>query len=330
MNWFNKLERKYSKYAINNLMFYIIILYAFGFIVNLFYPKVYTEFFALNAEAILHGQVWRIVTFIIQPPNTSIIFIIFSLYLYYMIGNVLERSWGAFRFNLYFITGVLFHVLAAIVIYLIFNVNYPLNTYYLNMALFIAFATIQPDMQMLFMFIIPIKIKWLAYIDVAFFMGTIVFGYLAEWLPINIWYGLYSIGIMPPPGYVQVAHILATAALVSMLNFLIFFFLYKANRKTPGQKNYRQAMKNNSHAYNSYNRQTTSTNEQAKGSNKVPKITKHKCAVCGRTENDGDDLQFRFCSKCEGNYEYCNEHLYTHKHVIKEQKDTVSNFSNNN
>ena len=44
-------------------------------------------------------------------------------------------------------------------------------------------------------------------------------------------------------------------------------------------------------------------------------ITKHKCAICGRTERDGDDLEFRFCSKCNGNYEYCNEHLFTHEHV---------------
>ncbi|SEW19513.1 rhomboid family intramembrane serine protease [[Clostridium] fimetarium] len=343
MKWFSKLERKYSKYAIKNLMFYIIALYAFGFIINLFYPIVYVEYFSLNAEMILHGQVWRIITFIIQPTTTSVIFIFFSLYLYYMIGTVLERAWGAFRFNVYFFMGVILHVLAAILIYLVFGVNLQLNTYYLNMALFMAFATVQPDMQLLLFFFIPIKIKWLAYLDAAFFIATIVFGYLTPWLPTNIWLGLSSIGVLPAPGYVYSAYVLATAALVSMLNFIVFFLISRSNQKTKTQKRYSQAMKDNYKGFGGSTKQnnqagTSSTNStnstsgtsDANVTNKYHKITKHKCAVCGKTENDGDDLIFRFCSKCEGNYEYCSEHLYTHKHVTNETKENVSNFPNNN
>ena len=48
------------------------------------------------------------------------------------------------------------------------------------------------------------------------------------------------------------------------------------------------------------------------------RLTHHKCAVCGRTEKDDPNLEFRYCSKCEGNLEYCMDHLYTHKHVTKE------------
>lgn len=325
MKWFNKLERKYGRFAIKNLMFYIIALYAFGFIINLFFPDVYSAFFSLDAEKIIeHGQIWRIVTFIIQPPTSSIIFILFTLYLYYMIGVVLENAWGAFRFNVYFIMGVVLHVLAAIVIYLIFGKNFQLSTYYLNMALFMAFATIQPDMQMLLFFVIPIKIKWLAYLDAAFFAATIIFGYLAPWLPVKTWLTLYSIGIIATPE-------VATAALISMINFIVFFLMSRTNRKTKGQKAYRQVMKEKSRSYGtSSNQNEQSGTSDIKGSNKFHRIAKHKCAVCGKTENDGDDLIFRFCSKCDGNYEYCNEHLYTHKHVTKETKDNVSNFSNNN
>lgn len=97
MKWFDKLERKYGRYAIQNLMKYIIIVYAVGFVIQIFYPAVYEVYFALDAQAILHGQIWRIFTFILQPPSTSILFIVFVLYFYYMIGTVLERSWGAFK-----------------------------------------------------------------------------------------------------------------------------------------------------------------------------------------------------------------------------------------
>lgn len=328
MNWFNRLERKYSRYAIKNLMYYIIALYALGFIIDLFFPGVYAAYFSLNAEAILHGQVWRIVTFIIQPPTTSVIFILFSLYLYYMIGSVLERSWGAFRFNVYFFMGVFLHVIAAIIIFVMFDKNLELNTYYLNMALFMAFATIQPDMQLLLFFVIPIKIKWLAYLDGAYFIATIVFGYLTPILPISVWQGLYQIGILP--GSVYAAYVLATAAFVSMLNFVVFFLVSRTGRKTKAQKHFRQAMNYDKRSYRFNAADTTKTADNAKGSVKYSKVTKHKCAVCGRTENDGEDLEFRFCSKCEGNYEYCSEHLYTHQHVSKETKDNVTNFSNNN
>ena len=100
MKFMNKLERKFGKYAIKNLMLYIIGLYALGFFIELLTPNVYTQYLSLNMEMIFKGQIWRLVTFTIAPPQTSSpIFIIFSLYLYYIIGINLERVWGAFRFN---------------------------------------------------------------------------------------------------------------------------------------------------------------------------------------------------------------------------------------
>lgn len=326
MKWFNKLERKYGKYAIKNLMFYIIALYAFGFIISIFFPDVYTVYFSLNAAAIIeHGQIWRIVTFIIQPPTTSIIFILFSLYLYYLIGMVLENVWGAFKFNVYFFMGVLLQVLAAIFIYLVFGVIYQLSTYYINLALFMAYAMILPDKQLYLFFIIPVKIKWLAYLEAAYFAATIILGYISPWLSYKDWLTFSSIiGVLSTPE-------VATAALISMINFIVFFLMSRTNRKTKGQKAYRQVMKEKSRSYGTSSKQNEqSGTSDIKGANKFHRIAKHKCAVCGKTENDGDDLIFRFCSKCDGNYEYCNEHLYTHKHITKETKDNVSNFSNNN
>lgn len=158
-NWLDKLERKFSRYAIPNLITYIIILYAAGFALELINPTFYSQFLSLDASKILQGQIWRIVTFIIQPPSDSLIFIAFALYLYYMIGKQLEAAWGAFRFNLYFFSGMLFIVLGAILAYLLTGTVLPMDTWYLNLSLFFAFAALYPDIQLLLFFVIPIKIK---------------------------------------------------------------------------------------------------------------------------------------------------------------------------
>lgn len=294
MKWFYKLERKYGRYAIPNLMYYIIILYAIGFVVYTFGGGFYNNYLSLNAEAILHGQIWRIFTFIIAPPNTSFFFIFFSLYFYYIIGVVLERAWGAFRFNMYFFTGMLLHVIAAIIIYLIFGVNFEFNSYYLNLSLFLAYATINPDAQLLLFFIIPIKIKWIAYFDGLYFILTILSGFLYRFLPYKIW-SLASMGIIASPVY-------ATAALMALLNFVVYFFL-TVNYKRVSPHEIRRKTEF------AYKVKSAAVAKTIGG--------KHKCAVCGRTEKDDENLVFRYCTKCEGNYEYCQEHLYTHQHVSK-------------
>ncbi len=165
MDWFQKLERKYSKYAIQNLMMYIIVLYAVGFVFEVFAPGVYSTYLSLDFAYIFKGQIWRLVTFIIQPPSTSIIFVFFSLYFYYLIGTVLENIWGSFKFNVYFFSGVILNIIAALIIYLIFGISFNMSTHYINLALFMAFAMEQPDMEVLLFFVIPIKIKWMALLD---------------------------------------------------------------------------------------------------------------------------------------------------------------------
>ena len=107
MNWLNKLERKFGRYAIPNLMIYIVALYVTGYVLNMINPSFYMEYLSLNAQAILHGQVWRILTFIIQPPSGNLIWLFFAVMLYYFIGKQLEMAWGTFRFNVYFFAGVI-------------------------------------------------------------------------------------------------------------------------------------------------------------------------------------------------------------------------------
>lgn len=291
MKWFYKLERKLSRFAVPGLMNYLIVLYAAGFVLEVFFNGFYTRYLSLDMAMVFSGQIWRLVTFIMGPPSTSILFILLSLYFYYMIGSVLERAWGTVRFNMYIWMGVIFHIIAAFIIYAGFGVSMCFTTYYLNMSMFLAFAMVMPDMQVLLFYLIPIKVKWLAYVDMAYFALTIIGGLFAGFLPGNIIYGLYSIGIMATPVH-------AIAALVSLLNFVVFYLMTR-NYKSVSPKELKR---------------------KADYKNKVKAAArgyKHKCAVCGRTEKDGEDLVFRFCSKCDGAYEYCNEHLYTHKHVVK-------------
>lgn len=289
MKWMNKLEFKFGKYAIPNLMYYIIILYIVGFALDIFAPGFYEQYLAIDAYAILHGQVWRLITFIIQPPSTNIIFVIFTLYLYYMIGKTLEYVWGTFRFNLYYFMGVIFHIIAAMLTFFIFNVSLPIGTFYLNLALFLAFVMLNPNQQFLLFGILPIKAKYLAYIDIAFFVYTILQAFMPAY------------GGNPLYGWYYQAN--ALEAFVSFLNFLIFFFATAQMRRFSPKEIRRKQV---------YQKEVRAGQREMQYGNAG---TRHKCAVCGRTELDGDDLEFRYCSKCNGNYEYCQDHLFTHEHV---------------
>ena len=278
-----KMERKFGRYAIHNLMYYIIVLSVLGIVLSYINP-VFVGYLMLSPSMILQGQVWRLVTWIIVPyqstQGVNLIFTAIELYLYYFIGKSLENSWGAFRFNLYYIAGILFNILAAFIVYFAYKsfgmqeFVYPYGLRYINQSLFLAFATLYPNMQLMYMFIIPLKIKYLAYVYAAL-IGYDIFNFVS--------YKQYGLAFM---------------VLIAVANFLIFF-LATRNYKKVSPKEYKRKAK------------------YRKNLHLVQGSTRHKCAVCGRTELDGDELEFRFCSKCEGNYEYCMEHLFTHEHVHK-------------
>ena len=289
MKWMNKLERKFGKYAIPNLMYYIIILYAVGFVLNMIAPGFYHNYLSLNMHAIMQGQVWRLITFIIQPPNTNLLFVVFTLYLYYMIGQQLEYNWGAFRFNLYFFMGVMLHIIAALLAYLIWNASLPMGTYYLNMSLFFAYAALYPNQQFYLFMIVPVKVKWLAWIDAAYFGYTILQAFLPNYGGMGGVYSLYYKAF-------------ALEAFVSVLNFLVFYF---------GSRNYKRYSPKEMHRKHVYRKEI----HEARQNQQYANGAKHRCTVCGRTELDDPDLEFRYCSKCNGAHEYCQDHLFTHEHI---------------
>lgn len=287
-------ERKFGKYAIQNLSFVLVICYAVGYLLELFDRSgLLISYLTLNPYAILHGQIWRLVTWVLIPPSSGgLFFTLLMLYFYCSIGTSLERTWGTYRYNVYLFQGMLFTIAGSFLLmgycYLfkpeisllgaVLTIDTPqeyftvismvFSTYYINMSIFLAYAATFPNAQVLLMFIIPIRVKWLGII----YAVMLLFQFLGSTV-----YGKFAIG-------------------ASLLNFVVFFLTSRnMMHLNPKQIHRRQEFKRDV-------RRNTG-------------ITKHKCAICGRTEVDSPQMQFRFCSKCDGNYEYCEEHLYTHTHI---------------
>ena len=157
----DKLQRKLGRYTILNLMLYIVAGMAFVFIVDMVvYPVTgfsASAYFAFDRTLIMRGQIWRLISFIFIPPNDNALFLFLTLYFYWLIGNGLQLQWGSFRFNLYYLCGIIGCILAGLM------TGYTSNTF-LNMSLFLAFALIYPDFTLQTIFL-PVKVKWLALID---------------------------------------------------------------------------------------------------------------------------------------------------------------------
>lgn len=291
MKFLQKMERKYGRYAIHNLSLYIIIGYVIGYIIESAAPSVYSMI-TLNPYLILHGQVWRIITWVIAPPSSLSIFTIIMLVFYYSIGNSLEQTWGSFRYNVYIFSGMIFTVIGAFIVYFVLQftslysfagelntvrqylgtlISGMFSTYYINLSIFLAFAASYPDMKVMLYFVIPVKVKWIAYLDVALIAYEFICGNWAA----------------------------RTAIIASLFNFLLFFFT---------TRNYNKISLFEVKRKRDYRKKVYKAETQYKGG------AKHKCAVCGRTELDDENLVFRYCSKCNGSYEYCQDHLFTHEH----------------
>lgn len=294
----SKFERKFGKYAIKNLTLYLIIGYVIGYLISLFSPELYT-LLNFNPYMIFKGQVWRVVTWVITAPEDLGVLVIVMLFLYYSLGQTLEKTWGTYRYNVYIFSGLLYTVVGALILYIVMcayygsyipaeligtNIGLYVSTYYINMSIFLAAAVTYPDMELLLYFIVPIKIKWFG----------LIYGIMIVYDIFNAFKTARMIGI-----YMN-AIILTVLIILSLLNFIIYFFTVKnRGRFAPKQVKRRQQFKQN------IKRSAPKTYEGG---------ARHKCAVCGQTELDNPDLIFRYCSKCSGNKEYCQEHLFTHTH----------------
>lgn len=284
MKFIDKLERKFGRFGIPNLTIYMIVCYVIGYALMIVNPGI-LNWLSLEPAYILRGQVWRLVTWVLYPPSTSGVlwFAIAVLFFYYPIGTSLERTIGTFKYTLYILSGVIFTILGAFILYFLLGGNVLVgnvfSTYYISLSTFLAYAMCYPDMQVLLMFIIPVKMKWMA-----IFYVVIVVYEMIQYIMAGAWY-------------------LVIPIVASLLNFIIFYF---------GTKDFSRYNPKEVHRRNEFRRAMEPQGRMKSGNGSV---TKHKCAICGRTELDDPNLEFRFCSRCNGNYEYCQDHLFTHTHV---------------
>ena len=254
-------------------MRYIVIANVAIWLIQFVKPEI-INYLTFSPYHILHGQVWRLVSFMFIPVSDGIIAII-AFYFYYMIGSTLEARWGTGQFTIYFFTGVLLTILYGFILFFFFRINYSLDAQYIYLSMFFSFAALFPDMQVLLFFIIPIKIKWLAWVDAALFLVS----FLTTPFPANL---------LP---------------VIAVLNFLLFCggdLIASIRRK-----------RNISRPSN-----TVSFKKEAARIRKEQEsnLYRHKCCVCGRTDTDHPELEFRFCSQCAGYHCFCSDHINSHIH----------------
>lgn len=159
MKWLSRLELKYGRYAIRNLTLYIVGLNLTVFLISFFLfagnPLQTISIMALIPQQVFKGEIWRLFTFLFLPESYDFFFALLSIYITYMIGSSVENYWGKARFNAFYFCGALLTILAA------FLSGYGLSGFYLNMSLFLAFATLFPEQEILLFFVLPVKAKYL-------------------------------------------------------------------------------------------------------------------------------------------------------------------------
>lgn len=236
------------------------------------------SFLTLEPSAVLRGEIWRIFTYFLFPSDDGI-FLLISCMFYYWIGSSLERIWGSTKFTVYYFSGVLLTALGAIVVYLIDGIPMSIaGASYINSAMFFAFAIYNGEAMVRIFFILPIKMKWLAWFEAALYAFVVITSLLA---------GMLGSALMP---------------VIALANLFVFFspalsrrIAYERTKHRPEAIQFRQAVR-----------------EQQK-----QRGYHHKCTVCGKTDADHPNLQFRYCSKCSGYHCYCEEHIFNHTHITE-------------
>ncbi|MDR2599032.1 MAG: hypothetical protein LBC73_02015 [Oscillospiraceae bacterium] len=276
--------QKHRNFGVPRLMLYIVIATAIVFILG---TLDLISVLMFRPDLILQGQVWRLITWIFIPLNlgggfANMFFTAIALYFYYFIGSTLEREWGVPKFTIYYIFGILLHIIFGFIMYLAFGTIVYIVPMFLNLSMFFAFAALFPEFTVRLFLVLPIKIKWLALANAVLFLYEIIAGLIyASQL------GEYFSALMP---------------LIALLNFFLIcgdellIYLRPLKAKTsPRVINFKKAAK------------------QAKR-DLADKPYRHKCAVCGKTDVDYPNMDFRYCSQCDGYHCFCSEHINNHIH----------------
>lgn len=189
MSFMNRMERRFRRFCIPNLTLIIVFGQVAAFLAIQSNPKLLDRF-VLTGDLVLEGQAWRLVTFVFMPPDTHVFFLFFALYLFYLMGNALEVTWGTFRYDLFLLTGYL----ATISVAFMFP-SLPLANLFWLESVFLAFAILYPDFSLMIMFLLPVKVKWLA---------------LVAWIHMGI-------------EFINGPWVIRFAVVAGVLNFFLFF-----------------------------------------------------------------------------------------------------------
>ena len=287
----NELRKRFERFCLRNrnkgipnLMLVIAIGNVIVYFLSMIDPSnVAYSWLCFSSTGVLHGQVWRLFTYIFtylcDSAGVNLFLSVVALFCYYQFGRILEQYWGALRFNLYYFTGILLTDIAALLL------GYPATAGAMNLSLFLAVATLAPESQVLLFFIIPIKMKWLAILDAVLFAVDILGALL------------------------RLDFVSALIPVIALLNFLVFFWTDLS--EAFGSRR-RMARHQNSH-------QTIQFKSAVKQQQKKESQQgyRHKCCVCGRTDTDYPDLEFRYCSRCAGYHCFCQDHIFNHVHFTE-------------
>jgi hypothetical protein len=284
--------------GISNLMLYLCIASAVLFLYT-YFTENYMVYAALrfDLEAIYRGQVWRCITWLITgcvDSGYGLLSVVFYILFNKWLGEVLEAVWGTLRMNVYYLGGALLTVVAAVLLGLA-GIPVHISVYYLNISLMLAVATLIPEERIMLFGIFPLKMRWLAVLDVA----LIVIDFLRALAPLGgpaRWFVFLMIG---------------TAPLMSLVNYVLNFGkdvknLLPVHRSFAQQKRHREFKKAAQPNPN------WASNYRGKGGEKP---YRHKCTVCGRTDTENPNLEFRYCSRCKGYFCYCIDHINNHTHI---------------
>lgn len=285
---FNRFCYKHRNKGLPNLMLYITIATAIVYVMNMT-DRNFTLYYALcfDRAAILQGQIWRLFTFpFVYGTGNNLVLFTVSLLCYFSLGRAIENTWGTFRFNLFYLSGVLLMDAFCMIF------GGWADAYHLNLSLFLAYATLYPDTHFLLFFIIPVKAWILAVVDLVLILLD-VFGRV---------YGPFPSFLFP---------------LVAIANYILFFGKDVANVfpitwRINASRLFKKKPKN-APGRGPIHYQASGSYQSATAQVKAPYT--HKCTVCGRTDVSDPGLGFRYCSRCNGFHCYCEDHIGNHQHI---------------
>lgn len=198
MNWLSQLERRFGRYAIPNITLYVIAGQVIATLFGMKQPDI-VEKMILDASALLAGDWWRAFTFVLVPQldPSSLVFAIFWFMFLYSMGQGLEAQWGAFKLNVYMLSGIFFQALFSVLLLKFFGIDLELTGRTWTLSLMLAFAYLYPDFQMLIFFVLPLKMRYFAWIVGAYLIFQIATGGLPAFFEVSFGLANYLIFFVP-------------------------------------------------------------------------------------------------------------------------------------